>query len=105
MQPIPLIVTGLSGNELSFLERALASRGEAIEGLAPTVRALAKAVMTSGNPESVERVVTLAGQASRPRWQRLALLEGARRPSGQQGGRVVGARLHSSSARRFGRET
>jgi mono/diheme cytochrome c family protein len=81
-----LIVTGLSGDEMSFLERVLASRGEAIEGVAPTVRALAKAVMTSGNPENVERVVTLAGQASRPRWQRLALLEGARRPSG---GRVV----------------
>jgi mono/diheme cytochrome c family protein len=84
-----LVVSGLSGRELPFLERVLALKAEEPERLGATVRSLSRAIVTSGNPAGVQRVLTLAGETSRARWQRLALLDGARRPAGQQGGVVV----------------
>jgi mono/diheme cytochrome c family protein/glucose/arabinose dehydrogenase len=84
-----LVVSGLSGRELPFLERVLALKAEEPERLGATVRSLSRAIVTSGNPAGVQRMLTLAGETSRARWQRLALLDGARRPAGQQGGVVV----------------
>jgi mono/diheme cytochrome c family protein len=84
-----LVVSGLAGRELPFLERLLASGDEDADRLGATVRSLSRAIVTSGNPAGVQRVLTLAGERSRPRWQRLALLDGVRRPGGQRGGVVV----------------
>jgi len=84
-----LVVSGLSGRELPFLERVLASRDEDADRLGATVRSLARAVVTSGDPAGLQRLLKLAGETSRPRWQRLALLDGAGRPEGQRGGVVI----------------
>ena len=84
-----LVVTAVSGRELPFLERLLASSSREAERLAPPVRALSKALVATRNAASVQRVLALAAELARPRWQRLALLDGARRPVGQRGGFVV----------------
>ena len=84
-----LVVSALGGHELSFLERLLTVGAPDAAHAAPVTRALARALVTSRDPASVQRVLVLAGEARRPRWQRLALLDGAARPSGQRGGFVV----------------
>ena len=84
-----LVVSALAGRELSFLERVLAVNARDVERYAPSVRALTRALVNSRNAASVERVVTLAGEPTRVRWQRMALLEGARGTGGQRGGSVV----------------
>ena len=84
-----LVVSALAGRELPFLERLLMWTSIAEARAAPTMRALARAMVTSRNVEQMQRVLALAGDGTRPRWQRLALLTGARRPSGQAGGFVI----------------
>ncbi|MEO8624944.1 MAG: c-type cytochrome, partial [bacterium] len=84
-----LVVSALPGRELAFLDRLVATKPLAEARSAPTLRALARAVVTSRDVASVQHVLTLAGDATRSRWERLALLEGARRPTEQRGGFVV----------------
>jgi mono/diheme cytochrome c family protein len=84
-----LVVSALRGRELAFLERLLASRSPAEARIAPSVRALARAIVVSREAEQVQRVLALAGESSRTHWQRLALLDGARPAAGQRGGFVV----------------
>ena len=71
-----LVVTGVAGRELAFLESVLASPLISAERYAPVVRSLSAAVMTSRDAPSIERMLAML-QAKRPRWQQLALL-GAR---------------------------
>jgi mono/diheme cytochrome c family protein/glucose/arabinose dehydrogenase len=84
-----LVVGALPNRELAFLERLLASAAPDASRVATTVRALSRAVVVSRTAENVQRMLALAGDSSRVRWQRIAMLEGARRPAGQQGGFVV----------------
>ena len=84
-----LVVSALGGRELAFLERLLTVGGSDAARAAPVTRALARALVASRDSASVQRVLVLAGEARRPRWQRLALLDGAARPTGQRGGFVV----------------
>ncbi len=84
-----LVVSALAGRELPFLERLMSPGTTDAAHAAPVTRALTRAVVTSRDSTSVQRVLALAGQPHRARWQRIALLEGAARPSGQRGGFVV----------------
>jgi mono/diheme cytochrome c family protein/glucose/arabinose dehydrogenase len=84
-----LIASALAGRELAFLESVLGSTSTDAAHAAPVVRALSRAVVASRDGANVARVLALAGQPTRARWQRLALLEGARRPSGQQSGTLA----------------
>ena len=84
-----LVVSALTGRELAFLERLLAHGAADAARTAPVTRALTRALVASRNAASVQRVLALASETRRPRWQRLALLDGAARPAGQRGGFVV----------------
>ncbi|MEO5814734.1 MAG: c-type cytochrome [Gemmatimonadaceae bacterium] len=84
------LVTGaMAGRELAFLERLLRSTSTDAPHAEPVIRSLARAVVSSRDGANVARVLALAGQPERARWQRLALLDGARRPGGQQGGTLA----------------
>jgi mono/diheme cytochrome c family protein/glucose/arabinose dehydrogenase len=82
-----LVVSGLRGRELSFLRKLIANQDD--ERSAPTLRALAAAVVRSGDIAGVQHVVAWAGESARPRWQRLALLTGADVRGGQSTGRLT----------------
>ncbi len=84
-----LVVSALAGHEMAFLERLLAVGTTDAARTSPVTRTLTRALVASRDSASVQRVLVLASEARRPRWQRLALLEGAARPAGQRGGFVV----------------
>jgi mono/diheme cytochrome c family protein len=69
-----LVVTGLAGREMAFLESLLASKSLVAERTEPVLRSLSAAVMASRKVGDVERLVALIGEKNRPRWQQLALL-------------------------------
>ncbi|HEU4720595.1 MAG TPA: PVC-type heme-binding CxxCH protein [Gemmatimonadaceae bacterium] len=69
-----LVVTAVAGREVAFLESVLASPAITAEKHREVVRSLSGAVVASRDAASVGRLVALLGPASRPRWQRLALL-------------------------------
>ena len=79
-----LVVSGLAGRERAFLERVLASSGPS-DRSAATVRALGGALLRARDSAGVQQVLAWATEESRPRWQRLALLEGLQPPSAQFG--------------------
>ena len=78
-----LVVNGIRGSEMSFLRMLIGNAAD--ESSALTVQALAAAVMRSGDIVGVQRVLAWAGERSRPRWQRLALLAGADIHGGRPG--------------------
>jgi len=82
-----MVVTGLSGREANFLEKLVSQTSSADAAHAPsaTVRALANAVMRTRDSASVARVVAWATEDARPRWQRLALLDGLQPVQGRFG--------------------
>ncbi len=84
-----LVVGGVASRELAFLERLLAALSTDAPHAEPVIRALSRAVVMSRDGVNVARVLTLAGEPSRARWQRIALLEGARRPTEQRGGTLA----------------
>lgn len=73
-------ISGLRGHELAVLERLLARRQEEAAGRAPALEdamaMLAGAVVRSGEPAAVERLLRWLGQPERPAAQRGALIEG-----------------------------
>jgi mono/diheme cytochrome c family protein/glucose/arabinose dehydrogenase len=81
-----LVAGALAGRELAFLEHLLAAASTDATHATPVVRALSRSIVSSRDGANVARVLAFAGEPSRARWQRLALLDGARRPTGQQGG-------------------
>jgi mono/diheme cytochrome c family protein len=100
-----MVVTGLSGREAAFLEKLAAQTSHADVARAPsaTVRALANAVIRTRDSAGVERVLALATEDARPRWQRLALLEGLQPAQGRFGfGPQPGAIPADASARPAG---
>ncbi|MDB4892415.1 MAG: dehydrogenase [Gemmatimonadetes bacterium] len=84
-----LVAGAVRGREVAYLESLLSSTATDATHAAPVVRSLARTVVSSRDGASVARVLTLAGQPARVKWQRLALLEGVRRPGGQQGGTLA----------------
>jgi len=82
-----MVVTGLSGREAGFLERLVSqtSRADASHAPSATVRTLANAVMRTRESAGVERVLAWATEDARPRWQRLALLDGLQPAQGRFG--------------------
>jgi mono/diheme cytochrome c family protein/glucose/arabinose dehydrogenase len=74
-----MVVTGLANRELPFLETLLAAKPTTDRARA-VVQSLAAAILASHDAVKVQRVLVLAGQATRPRWQRLALLAGSHPP-------------------------
>ncbi|MEO8334526.1 MAG: c-type cytochrome, partial [bacterium] len=84
-----LVAGAVAGRELAFLERLLMSASTDAPHAEPVIRSLARAVISSRDGANVARVLALAGEPARARWQRLALLDGARRPAGQQGGTLA----------------
>ena len=89
-----LVVSGLRGRELSFLGTLIGDG--AAESSAATVQALAAAVVRSGDIAGVQRLLGWAGESSRPRWQRLALLAGADIRGGRPAGAVLTLRSRPS---------
>jgi mono/diheme cytochrome c family protein len=87
-----LVVTGLAGHELSFLERLLASQSTAEPFPSNAVQSLSSAIVRSGNARDVQRVRALAAQAKRPNWQHAALLAGLQATPNQRGGATAPAR-------------
>lgn len=84
------LVTGaVPGRELAFLERVLARATTDAPHAAPVISALSRAIVTSRDGANIARVLAFAGEPARARWQRMALLDGARRPTGQQGGTLA----------------
>ena len=80
-----MVMSGLEGRGRAFLVRVLAS-----SSVAPaTVQALAGGVLRARDTAGVRMAVEWATQDTRPRWQRLALLEGLQ-PAGGGGGRGGG---------------
>ncbi|WP_148306593.1 DUF7133 domain-containing protein [Gemmatirosa kalamazoonensis] len=75
-----LVAGAVRGRETAFLEKLLATRGEH----AAAVQSIAASIVRSRDAAAIGRLLTLAGQPSRPRWQRLALLTGANPRSGQR---------------------
>ena len=75
-----LVVTGLAGQERAFLERTLASAGSGSTGPAATVQALANALLRARDSAGVRQVLGWATEDARPRWQRVALLDGLQPP-------------------------
>lgn len=75
-----LVVTGLAGRERAFLERVLASAAGSSAGPAATVQALANALLRTRDSAAVRQVLAWAAEDARPRWQRIALLEGLQPP-------------------------
>jgi mono/diheme cytochrome c family protein len=80
-----LVASGLAGRERAFLEQVLASASGATSGPAATVQALAGALLRARDSAGVQQVLAWASEESRPRWQRLALLDGLQ-PQGFQFG-------------------
>jgi len=80
-----LVVSGLVGRERAFLERVLASASDASAGPAATVQALSGALLRARDSVGVRQVLVWASEQSRPRWQRLALLDGLQPPGAQFG--------------------
>ena len=80
-----LVASGLAGRERAFLEQVLASASAATSGPAATVQALAGALLRARDSAGVQQVLAWASEESRPRWQRLALLDGLQ-PQGFQFG-------------------
>ena len=83
-----MVVTGLAGRELAFLERVLGARGASEVRDAPVVRSLSAALLASRDSVRVGRLLALLGSSARTRWQRLALLgyTGAPQAEGGEGG-------------------
>ena len=80
-----LVASGLAGRERAFLERVLASASGATSGPAATVQALSGTLLRARDSAGVQQVLAWASEESRPRWQRLALLDGLQ-PQGFQFG-------------------
>jgi mono/diheme cytochrome c family protein len=80
-----LVVSGLAGRERAFLERVLTSTTGASAGPAATVQALTNALLRARDSAGVQQVLAWASEQSRPRWQRLALLDGLQPPGAQFG--------------------
>jgi mono/diheme cytochrome c family protein len=80
-----LVVSGLVGRERAFLERVLASASGSSGGPAATVQALGNAILRARDSAGVQQMLAWASEQSRPRWQRLALLEGLQPPGPQFG--------------------
>jgi mono/diheme cytochrome c family protein len=78
-----LVASGLAGRERAFLEKVLTSASGAASGQAVTVQALAGALLRARDSAGVQQVLAWAAEESRPRWQRLALLDGLQ-PQGFQ---------------------
>jgi mono/diheme cytochrome c family protein len=79
-----LVVSGLAGRERAFLERVLAASGGST-GPSATVQALANALLRARDSAGVRQVLAWATEETRPRWERVALLEGLQPPSAQFG--------------------
>jgi mono/diheme cytochrome c family protein/glucose/arabinose dehydrogenase len=71
-----LVASALPGRALPFLERLLASAPTQGSEPAAAVQALSAAVMRGRDAAGVQRVVQWGSDESRPRWQRVALLNG-----------------------------
>ena len=80
-----LVASGLAGRERAFLEQVLTSASGATSGPAATVQALSGALLRARDSAGVQQVLAWASEESRPRWQRLALLDGLQ-PQGFQFG-------------------
>ncbi len=75
-----LVAGALAGAEIDFLERLLSGPArEAQHG--PVIRSLSRAIIRSRDGAAVQRLLVLTGPPVRPRWQRLAILEGIRAPT------------------------
>jgi len=80
-----LVVSGLVGRERAFLGQMLGSAPGASNSPAATVQALAAALFRARDSAGVQQVLAWASEESRPRWQRLALLDGLQPPGVQFG--------------------
>jgi mono/diheme cytochrome c family protein len=81
-----LVVSAVNGRELSFLGDLLSSRKAGAQppiDETPVVRALAATVVRRRDAAGVQRLVSWAVVPSRPRWQRLALLDAMAGGSGR----------------------
>jgi mono/diheme cytochrome c family protein len=81
-----MVVTGLAGRELAFLERVLDARGATETRYAPVVRSLSTALLASRDSARIGRLLALLGSSARTRWQRLALLGYSGAPESDAGG-------------------
>ena len=88
---VDAVVSGLRDLEADVLDRVLQSGARPTEAIAM----LAAAVAKSGNAAGVDRLLTIATDASQPPWRRTALLQGidAALPGGGRGGRGGGGGL------------
>ena len=89
-----MVLSGLEGRERAFLERTLASASGAQPAPVATVQALAGGVLRARDTAGVRMIVEWASDNARPRWQRIALLDGLQPAvaGGRGGGRGGAAR-------------
>lgn len=92
---IDAVVSGLYGQEISFLDYLLNKTGRIgqMPGRKEAVQMLAAAVVNSGASEKRNQVFQWIGEENRSRWQRLALMQGVERfapelDEGKQGDRA-----------------
>ncbi|CAN5379342.1 hypothetical protein BH09GEM1_BH09GEM1_05520 [soil metagenome] len=79
-----MVLAGLEGRERAFLERTLTATVGAQGAPVATVKALSGGVLRARDTSGVRMIVEWASDDARPRWQRVALLEGLS-PSGGGG--------------------
>ena len=84
-----LVVSAVAGAELSYLLRMLVANRSDSAHYAPAIRSLSRALTASRDPVRMQRLIALAGSESRARWQRIAILDGVRNPTGERGGFVI----------------
>ena len=85
-------LSGLRDRELFFLERLQTQTAwhEEAPGFAPLAAALAQAVIRSGRPEDLERILGLiSDRAGWPLWMRVAILDGVAGAKSDKAGRPV----------------
>jgi mono/diheme cytochrome c family protein/glucose/arabinose dehydrogenase len=73
---VDLVVSGLHGRELAFLESWLARHPAERGRQHDAASVLAAAVTNSGDQAAIHRLLDRLGDEERPEWQRLALMEG-----------------------------
>lgn len=75
---VDAVISGQHGQELDFLRELLAEDRslEGVAGRAEVVKWLSAAVLNRESAPERQQLFAWIGQADRPRWQRLALLEG-----------------------------
>ena len=81
-----MVLNSVEGRERAFLARILTSATSAENAPAATIRALAGGVLRARDTTGVRTITAWIAEDDRPRWQRIALMDGFVTTTGRAGG-------------------